>query len=185
MPNEGEVIISESIAYSLSNDVYSIVGTTLPINIVYNQQKGQFSEANLKISGVIESETVIDSRITSVYMTTETLENMFSKFGEPSITSVYLTADSQESIDLIKNKITELGYSVNRQDAALNQISTMLDIVTIGLTAIAAISLVVSGIMIMVVLFISVVERTKEIGTLRAIGSGKADIRKNFVSEGL
>ena len=37
--------------------------------------------------------------------------------------------------------------------------------------------------MILVVLFISVVERTKEIGTLRAMGAEQSDIRKNFVSE--
>lgn len=184
MPNENEILISEPIASTLSDDIQSIVGTKLPVSISYDQKKGQVAKTQLIISGIIESETVIDSRITSAYITTDTLKGIFSEFGDPAITSVYLTSDSEENVNFIKDRVSKLGYSINRQDAALKQISTMLDTVTIGLTAIAAISLIVSGIMIMVVLFISVVERTKEIGTLRAIGAGKSDIRKNFVSEG-
>ncbi len=51
------------------------------------------------------------------------------------------------------------------------------------LAGIAGISLLVSAIMIIVVLYISVSERTKEIGILRAIGARKKDIRHLFVSE--
>ena len=51
------------------------------------------------------------------------------------------------------------------------------------LAGIAGISLLVSAIMIIVVLYISVAERTKEIGILRAIGARRKDIRNLFVSE--
>lgn len=60
---------------------------------------------------------------------------------------------------------------------------TMLNVLTAVTTGIAAISLVVSSIMILVVLYISVVERTKEIGLLRAIGARSKDIKRIFVSE--
>lgn len=60
---------------------------------------------------------------------------------------------------------------------------TMLNILTIVLAGIAGISLLVSSIMILVVLYISVVERTKEIGLLRAIGARSKDIKRIFVSE--
>lgn len=60
---------------------------------------------------------------------------------------------------------------------------TMLNILTIVLSGIAAISLLVSSIMILIVLYISVVERTKEIGLLRAIGARSKDIKRIFVSE--
>jgi ABC-type antimicrobial peptide transport system permease subunit len=134
---------------------------------------------------VIEGQTNFDSAITSAYVTYQTLENMFADFGDPLVTTVYLKAESEDQLDAIKQTIESLGFSHTRQDAALSQITSTLDIVTIGLTGIAGISLVVSGIMILVVLFISVVERTKEIGTLRAMGAEQSDIRKNFVSEGL
>lgn len=185
MPQNGEILISESIASTLADDIDTLVGTTLPISISYDIKGEQVSEYSAIISGVVENETMIDANITSAYMNMNTLSNIISDFGEPPITSVYLTAASEEDVDAVKNAVNDLGYSSNHQDAALDRISDMLDIVTLGLTAIAAISLVVSGIMIMVVLFISVVERTREIGTLRAIGAGKSDIRKNFISEGI
>ena len=59
----------------------------------------------------------------------------------------------------------------------------MLDVITYVLAAIAGVSLVVSAIMILVVLNISVVERTKEIGVLKALGARRKDVRRIFVSE--
>jgi putative ABC transport system permease protein len=51
------------------------------------------------------------------------------------------------------------------------------------LSGIAGTALIVSGIMILVVLYISVVERTKEIGILRAVGARKKDIKRIFFAE--
>jgi ABC-type antimicrobial peptide transport system permease subunit len=153
--------------------------------VVYDSENAHIGTQNLTISGVIEGQTNFDSAITSAYVTYQTLETMFTDFGDPVVTTVYLRAESEDQLDAIKQTIESLGFSHTRQDAALSQITSTLDIVTIGLTGIAGISLVVSGIMILVVLFISVVERTKEIGTLRAMGAEQSDIRKNFVSEGL
>jgi len=59
----------------------------------------------------------------------------------------------------------------------------MISILTYVLSGIAAISLVVSSIMIIVVMYINVVERTKEIGIIKAIGAREKDIRRIFVSE--
>ena len=53
----------------------------------------------------------------------------------------------------------------------------------LGLGSLAGVSLIVSSIMIGIVLYISVLERTREIGILRAIGAKKADIRRLFLSE--
>jgi putative ABC transport system permease protein len=184
LPLLNEVLISDSIATKLADDYNTLIGQSFPLTVVYNLENAQISNQLLTISGVIESQTTFESSITSAFMTFETLQNLVEDFGNPIVTSVFLTAESEEQLDGLKTAIEELGFSHTRQDAALNQITSTLDIVTIGLTGIAGISLIVSGIMILVVLFISVVERTKEIGTLRAMGAGQADIRKNFVSEG-
>jgi ABC-type antimicrobial peptide transport system permease subunit len=65
----------------------------------------------------------------------------------------------------------------------LKQVTSYLDMATALLAGISGISLIVSGIMILVVLYISVVERTKEIGILRAVGARKKDIKRIFFSE--
>lgn len=61
--------------------------------------------------------------------------------------------------------------------------SEMSNTISIALTIIACISLIVSAIMILVVLYISVSERTKEIGVLKSIGARRKDIRLIFTSE--
>lgn len=60
---------------------------------------------------------------------------------------------------------------------------TMLDAITYVLIAFTGISLVVSTVMIGVITYVSVVERTKEIGVLRAIGARKKDIKRVFNAE--
>lgn len=62
-------------------------------------------------------------------------------------------------------------------------ISSMVDTVSVILIAFAAISLVVSTVMIGIITYVSVVERTKEIGIMRAIGARKRDITRIFNAE--
>lgn len=61
--------------------------------------------------------------------------------------------------------------------------TTMIDTISLILTAFAAISLVVSSIMIGIITYVSVVERTREIGILRSIGARKKDISRVFNAE--
>ena len=65
----------------------------------------------------------------------------------------------------------------------MSSITTIIDIVTYVLVAFVAISLVVSSIMIGIITYISVLERTKEIGILRSIGASKKDIARVFNAE--
>lgn len=69
--------------------------------------------------------------------------------------------------------------------AILSSVTTIIDTITYALIAFVAISLVVSSIMIGVITYVSVLERIKEIGILRAIGASKKDIRRVFNAETL
>lgn len=69
--------------------------------------------------------------------------------------------------------------------AILSSVTTIINTITYALIAFVAISLVVSSIMIGVITFVSVLERIKEIGILRAIGASKKDIRRVFNAETL
>lgn len=62
-------------------------------------------------------------------------------------------------------------------------ISDLIDIISYVLLAFAAISLLVSSVMISIITYASVVERTKEIGVLRAVGARKTDIMRVFIAE--
>ena len=67
----------------------------------------------------------------------------------------------------------------------MNSVTTIIDAISYVLIAFVAISLVVSSIMIGIITYISVLERTKEIGILRAIGASKRDIARVFNAETL
>ncbi len=67
----------------------------------------------------------------------------------------------------------------------MSAVSTIIDVISYVLVAFVSVSLVVSSIMIGIITYISVLERTKEIGILRAIGASKKDISRVFNAETL
>ena len=102
------------------------------------------------------------------------------------------------SKDMISDKISEYNDAVRaegREEAVINytdyiglmmsSISTIINAISYVLIAFVAISLVVSSIMIGIITYISVLERTKEIGILRSIGASKHDISMVFNAETL
>ena len=65
----------------------------------------------------------------------------------------------------------------------IKSVSTIVDLISDVLIAFVSISLIVSSIMIGIITYISVIERTKEIGILRAIGASKKDVSRVFKAE--
>jgi len=97
-----------------------------------------------------------------------------------------------------KEKITDLIKKYNRKKAEekqikytdyiglmMSSITTIINAITYILIAFVSISLIVSSIMIGIITYISVLERTKEIGVLRAMGASKRDISNVFNAETL
>ena len=112
--------------------------------------------------------------------------------GSPA--SVNLYASSFENKDVIEDVIAR--YNESREELQqvhytdyvgimMSSITTIIDAITYILIAFVAISLVVSSIMIGVITLISVQERTKEIGILRAIGASKRNVSSMFNAETL
>ncbi len=110
----------------------------------------------------------------------------------PSAISIF--ANTFEDKDEIAALITEYNRDKNEEEQInytdyvallMSSITTIIDAISYVLIAFVAISLVVSSIMIGIITYISVLERTKEIGILRSIGASKKDISRVFNAETL
>lgn len=100
---------------------------------------------------------------------------------------IFIETNSKETKNLIDNYINhnrkDLSGSVEEQ--LVSMFNEMLSTFSIALTIISGISLFVALIMILVVLYMSVSERTREIGVLKSIGARKKDIKLIFSTESL
>ena len=77
---------------------------------------------------------------------------------------------------------SDVTYSDNLE-IIISLINTMIDIVTYALVAFTSLSLVVSTVMIAIITYVSVIERVKEIGVIRALGGRKKDVSRLFNAE--
>ena len=128
-----------------------------------------------------------------------TYENNLKKLGivdldNPSSINIYPKdfKSKEEIVNIIENYNEQKRKEGKEEDVInytdivgimMNSVSTIIDVISYILIAFVAISLVVSSIMIGIITYISVLERTKEIGILRSIGASKKDISRVFNAE--
>lgn len=124
---------------------------------------------------------------------TNTKETVLGYLGAESVpVAVYIYPNSFESKDSIITYLDKYNEGKEEPDeiryvdmaSMISALSgNIMDAITIVLIAFSSISLVVSSIMIGIITYISVLERTKEIGILRALGARKKDIKRVFNAE--
>lgn len=177
------------------NDFAKVSGTGL----MYNNSLTEYIIEKNKESEIVKSQQEKNYNI----LTTELYKNGKEGKEQKEMTLAYLGADTTPMVIQIfpkdfdsKDEILKVldeyneGKSDNDKIIYLDQaklITTMsgsiMDAITIVLIAFSAISLIVSSIMIGIITYISVLERTKEIGILRALGARKKDITRVFNAE--
>ena len=121
----------------------------------------------------------------------ETMKKLgYVDLDTPSVINIY--ASSFEDKDNISTAIKNYNSTVSKEDEItytdivallMSSITTIINVISYVLIAFVAISLVVSSIMIGIITYISVLERTKEIGILRAIGASNRDVSHVFNAE--
>lgn len=141
--------------------------------------------------------------ITNQKMDSDTAEQILATLGaktDPSAINIYPKSFNDrdkiaEVINDFNKKVADKygpnssdyhKYSITYADLAKQMttiMSQMINTISLILSAFAGISLIVSSIMIGILTYVSVVERTKEIGILRAIGARKKDITRIFIAE--
>jgi putative ABC transport system permease protein len=116
--------------------------------------------------------------------------------GERVVTSIALKVTDQKQIEFVTQQITDLlrsrhriapgaenDFNITSVQAVTQALSEATSTMTLFLSAVAAISLLVGGIGVMNIMLVSVLERTREIGILKALGARERDIWGQFLTE--
>lgn len=174
----------------LANDFYgrsNIVGKT--INITFST-----GEIPFEIIGVVETggnimQGIMGEYVPSfIYIPYTTIQRYSgrSSFDQiaAKINPEYDVGKAEEELlQVIQTSQQNENYKVENLADQKDKFNSILDIVTLILSMIAAISLLVSGLNIMTVMIVSVNERTKEIGIKKSIGAKKSNILFEFIIE--
>ena len=187
--SEKAAMLREMISAMPSSDSASSQMTARMENMTEKQQAQMLDQYMM----MAEEETLL--MIYDMYLTYGTYEENMSRFGAINLdapSGISLYADSFENKDHISNCIERYNETASEQNQILytdyvgllmSSITTIINAISYVLIAFVAVSLVVSSIMIGIITYISVLERTKEIGILRAIGASKKDISHVFNAE--
>jgi putative ABC transport system permease protein len=142
----------------------------------------------------IQLEETLYSMAPQIDATLESVLNVLDDAESAKPASINFYAKDFESKEQIEALIAE--YNANAAEAdkleytdlvgtLMSSVTVIVDAISYVLIAFVSISLVVSSIMIGIITYISVLERTKEIGILRAIGASKRDVSRVFNAETL
>ena len=129
------------------------------------------------------------------YISSGSYDDNMDKFGVVDYDipeSIHIYCDSFEDKEMISECIENYNHDKKEEDQIkytdivglmTSSMTTIIDVISYVLIAFVAVSLIVSSIMIGIITYISVMERTKEIGILRAIGASKKNISQVFNAE--
>lgn len=135
----------------------------------YNENANATYKDNLEKIGIIDNNNP------------ETIHFYASSFKDKEALKD-LISDYNKKVKKDKHKSRVIRYT-DTVGLMMSSVTTMINAVTYILIGFVAISLIVSSIMIGIITYISVLERTKEIGVLRAMGASKRDVTRIFTAE--
>jgi len=174
---ENEAVISSALANSFSTDHSALLQKEISVKIIKNTDGQDFQSDTLKfnIVGIDNNETTSMAYIP--------IDKIYKTGGFDGYSALKVKVKSRNDIDPVRDEIKNFGYQITTIEDLIEQIDKIFLIVEIILGVVGGIGLLVSSLGIINTMTISFLERTREIGIMKAIGATGSDIRKLFVFE--
>ncbi|WP_288612967.1 ABC transporter ATP-binding protein/permease [uncultured Lactiplantibacillus sp.] len=190
-PENGQVLIGRKLAKKMvgKKNYQQALNKKLTVKLATVNRKNQ----SVTVSQTLTVSGITGSDDTSVVVLPQTVKKMLTaknvayrpNFAIVQIDKLANVKQVEHQIKAIKGTNKKQQYNYTGIGDLIDSLNTYIRLATNVLTGVAGIALLVSAIMIIVVLYVSVSERTREIGVLRALGARKRDISHLFFAEAL
>ena len=107
------------------------------------------------------------------------------ELGKENYSKIKVKVDKEENLNIVKDAITEKGYLVSALSDIIEQANQIFQIVQIVLASFGIVALIVSAIGMFNTMTIALLERTQEIGIMKALGATAGDIWRMFLAESI
>ncbi|MBI4029749.1 ATP-binding cassette domain-containing protein [Candidatus Berkelbacteria bacterium] len=173
----GELIVSKAVLKSFGEENnQAVLGREVMLNIVSfsDEQLPAAVKKTVKIKGLTEETATLN-----VYLPL----NFMQQGMKTNLTTVKLKVKDRQSIDKVRSQVEEKGFFSSSIKDLLDQVDKVFLIVQTALGILGGIALLVATLGIINTMTISLLERTREIGIMKAIGATNHDINKLFLEE--
>lgn len=179
-----DIVVSTTVFKLFNLNAADAIGKEVTLSFTF-QKEGSTSDnpqVNIvnfghpfKIVGYVEGDT------NAIYVPL----SVFKDITNPVYTEVRLHLDNVENIDPVRSTLISKGYNVIALTDTLNQLNQIFRVSQITLAVLGLIALLISSVGMFNTLTISLLERTQEVGILKAIGATNSDVWKIFLFEAL
>ena len=181
--NSNDAILSSDLLTQFGvKDMHALIGkeisleTTMKSSDMGTDGDAKKLDYKLKVVAVVD-----DANAPYIYMPI----NLLTRDGLVNYSGALVRVSDKSDIDKVKTEVENLGYKTSSVKETVDQINQFFSVFQVILLSFGAISIIVACLGVFNTLTISLLEKTREVGFMKAMGATRSDIYKLFISESI